>query len=240
VRFAAQAALLAVAILSVLAGWEAQAFATGLNGVQVASGILAIGAILIGYQQWQTVRIELSIDKFYERLTLSNRRLDDSVAARNMLRSSPLDTVEEQEERNRYERAMYVYAELDNLEYVIEKYYRGLMDPGVALRSLHLFRGRCEYANFRGAALYLASVASYNESTLHLVRRLCDDAVKDSPLTNADAVPQSLSSETVRKSVGLWSRLLRAPLSGPLRLQEAATVNDPSEDDRRLKSGSEE
>ena len=45
-----------------------------LAGTDVATTILALGALVVGYQQWREAREEASMEKYYERLDIANRR----------------------------------------------------------------------------------------------------------------------------------------------------------------------
>lgn len=68
------------------------AVATGLifqflgnaDGANFAIMIITLGAFILAYQQWDEAKNETSIDKYYERLDLTNSRLNDWSAARAM------------------------------------------------------------------------------------------------------------------------------------------------------------
>jgi hypothetical protein len=64
-----------------------------------------------------------------------------------------------------FRKSMYVYIELDNLEYLIEKYHLGFLRNTTALRGLLTFKTRCCSAEFRNLALKLAHTGGYNADT---------------------------------------------------------------------------
>jgi hypothetical protein len=74
----------------------------------VAVAVVALGTVGVAHQHRRAARHEASLDKLYERLALANDRLE---------RVS--DTA----------RSIYIFTELDNLEYVIEKYKLGYIIP---------------------------------------------------------------------------------------------------------------
>src|SRR5688572_17956322 len=49
-----------------------------LKGTDVALAVTALGALLLGYQQWREARHEISMDKYYERLEIANDRREKS------------------------------------------------------------------------------------------------------------------------------------------------------------------
>lgn len=124
------------------------------KGATIAAAVLALGAFIVGYHQWRAARRETSMDKFYERLKTANDRLAELKA-------------------DKFE--MYVYAELDNLEYVIEKYRLGYMGPDQALRGLETFRSRLEGdrgAAFAGKVKQVLGKVGYSTSTQNIVRQI--------------------------------------------------------------------
>jgi hypothetical protein len=48
----------------------------------LATGIFGLGALLLGLQQFRLARNEVSLDKFYDRLDITNRRLEECQHAR--------------------------------------------------------------------------------------------------------------------------------------------------------------
>jgi hypothetical protein len=77
-----------------------------------------------------------------------------------------------------YDIAMYVYVEMDNLEYVIEKYIRGFMEPRDALRGLNCFKSRCVSSEFRRLACQQVEIAGYKPMTIDIVNKVCEVVVK--------------------------------------------------------------
>ena len=125
----------ALALLRVMPAANAQGDTNPFALVTVGA---AIAGALLAYQQWWAARTEVAFDKFYERLNYANQRFMEWPAARAMMiRTAPGD-----------EREMYVYTELDNLEYAVEKYRIGFMGPDTALRAVHTFEYRCKEPRF--------------------------------------------------------------------------------------------
>jgi hypothetical protein len=133
---------------------------SSLNGANAATAVLGIGAFLVGYSQWRIARHEISMEHYYERLETANE-------ARKCLRDEqhkidPMD--------------MYIFVELDNLEYVLQKYKLGYMTPEQAWRGVKTFRSRLSgVVGFRERLREfpdLVKFAGYHYDTERLVQRL--------------------------------------------------------------------
>jgi len=110
----------------------------------IVTAVIGLGALVLGFQQWCAARNEISLDKFYERLEVTNRRLDERKEVRVFAGPwGPEGSQDQQDEDAIYHRAMYAYRELDNLEYAIAKYELGYMSSENAFRSLRTFQARC-------------------------------------------------------------------------------------------------
>ena len=132
---------------------------------------IAIAAAFFGYFQFLDVRQENSVDRFYERLRVTNQRLDSYPATWKLIgpiydvekaktavwrvsdnkgdasgrpeAAKPIDLESSGDNVHLYACHMYVYSELDNLEYAYVKYRAGHMSAEQFARSIRLFRGRC-------------------------------------------------------------------------------------------------
>jgi hypothetical protein len=145
-----------------------------------ATAVVTIFVFVLAYYQWRSSRYEKAMEDFYSRLGLANRRRE-RLALISKLMGHPWDL----KGANEYSEAlcgdddhhwsMYVYAELDNLEYVVEKYNLGYMQARHALRGLRTFYQRCARPAFRYRALKCARCMAYNESTVQVVRKVCED-----------------------------------------------------------------
>lgn len=108
--------------------------------------VLALIGFSLTYLQWRAGRHEASFERYYDRLDLANRKFD---AARiEELKDAPT-----KEDLKRHLYTMFVFAELDNLEYVLEKYKLGYVRQGLAERAVRAFRSRCADARFCQEAL---------------------------------------------------------------------------------------
>jgi hypothetical protein len=178
----------------------------GPKGTDVATAIAALVAFAFGYQQWRSARHEKAMEDFYSRLTLANQKREGAKLVSLLLKhpwelkgvnGDPLFLRGYKD----HQWSMYVYSELDNLEYVVEKYYLGYMKPRHALRGLRTFYERCLRQCFRDRALQCVRFMGYNESTIKVVEQVCDDIEKWQP-------PQSQATGSVLKwplgKAALW------------------------------------
>ena len=123
-----------------------------------ATALFALGAFIVGYHQWRAARRESSMDQYYSRLHIANQQLAVLEGVR------PLD--------------MYVFSELDNLEYVIEKYRLGYMDARQALRGLETFQRRLyglKGSEFAAFAEVTVARSGYNATTRRVVQQVVAD-----------------------------------------------------------------
>lgn len=130
---------------------------TASKGATVAAAVLALGAFIVGYHQWRAARRETSMDRFYDRLDIANRRL------------ATLEGIDPFH--------MYVFSELDNLEYVIEKYRLGYMSPEQALRGLRTFQSRIKGSNGQEFAEFAEETldkSAYSPNTCHVVKTVIE------------------------------------------------------------------
>jgi hypothetical protein len=140
----------------ILIGLGALAVALKYRNVALLGATFAGGALLVTYFEWMLGRRESSMDKFFERLELANKQRDEVEHG-----SLKMD-----------EFHGYVFAELDNLEYVIERYRFGYMSPSLALRAVRTFGGRFGIQGFDEVVGRLALWGSYSPRTCIVVRKL--------------------------------------------------------------------
>lgn len=148
------------------------------GSANAATALAALGAFFFGYRQWRSSRYEKSMEDFYSRLNLANQRRENTELVCRLLRHTwELKGVREAPpslcECDDHQWSMYVYAELDNLEYVVEKYNLGYMQPRHALRGLRTFYERCLRQCFRDRAWRCVRFYAYNDSTIQVVEKVC-------------------------------------------------------------------
>jgi|GEM_PF-5137715 len=146
----------------------------GIKGQDAATAVFAIGSFLLAFQQWDAARYEASLDKYYERLDLSNTRFEK------------LDDVDGY--------IMYIFMEIDNLEYIIEKYKWAYVSKVQAFRALKTFYAHCRDINQKNQhgviesmndlAEYWVEKAGYMNSTTSVIKKVCTHikAVRGNPL----------------------------------------------------------
>jgi hypothetical protein len=136
----------------------------GLNGAAVGALVITLGGAFVTYQQWRAARYEAALDKFYDKLEIANRRRE---ALKDEGKVDPFD--------------MYIFTELDNLEYTLEKYKLGYVMLAQLCRSLEMFRRRCEgIKGFADGASDLVSRAAYHPTTEAIVRDICSERNRNS------------------------------------------------------------
>lgn len=131
-----------------------------------AALVVAITGGFIGFNEWRSCRYENSIEKFYERLAESNKTLMDPSVSRLIF---------EADEVCESKAIMYVYGELDNLDYVIQKYRNWLMNAQQTQRGLTTFQERLVKTNFMK---YLDTHCSKNLGYCHTLWEVVENLRK--------------------------------------------------------------
>jgi hypothetical protein len=97
-------------------------------------------AFAIGLVQWRRARYESSFEKYYDRLKLANDRFDEA-------RKSKLKCPANPSELQNHLYSMFVFSELDNLEYILEKQGLRYVHRDLVNRTLGHFWARCRDPN---------------------------------------------------------------------------------------------
>ena len=145
-----------------------------------AQDVIAFDALLFtaaassfALYQWLDARQEISNERFYERLHVTNSRYLGHPAARELVNhfwvgiSGP--STDRHVRRSDFEKTYYVYLEIDNIEYMIERYRKGYVDEELLRRALRTFISRCESREFVQLAKVLGKRAGYTGKTLDAI-----------------------------------------------------------------------
>jgi hypothetical protein len=125
------------------------------KGMSVVVALVAVGAAGL---QWRAARQEISLDKYYDRLDAVNKRLEQI--------DGPGEGV------SKYD--MYVFTQLDLLEYVSGKYRLSYLNRSLAERALRAFASACEDPPFHGRVqVLLRRSRGYEETTRDIVKNVC-------------------------------------------------------------------
>jgi hypothetical protein len=162
--------LVMAAILTILLGLSFEWPEQLLSGLSL---IIALIAFAFGYLQWRAGRHEVSFDRYYDKLELANKWYNDWQL--ELRRSDP-------EELQDHLKHMFIFAELDKLEYILEKFKLGYVRQDLVERAIRAFRARCEAsADFRQAVQKLIEdqerqekYTSYHKSTREAVRYITE------------------------------------------------------------------
>jgi hypothetical protein len=111
----------------------------------VASAVSGALVLVLGYLQWREIQHETSYDRYYDRLAGVNDRFNayrvDALADDDAERRSHLNT-------------MFIFGELDVLEYMLGKRRLGYVRAELAERAIRSFRSRCADPQFCTDVLY--------------------------------------------------------------------------------------
>lgn len=143
--------------------------AEGERLLSALSPVATMGLLIAGLWQWRGARQEISMDKYYERLEISNQWWKASPSVRSVMSGST-------QEFEDPDMTMYVCLEIDNLEYMIEKYRIGYVDDEQACRGLKAFQVRCLHSlEFKSIARRRVHLGDYTPRTTKVVCKVCDE-----------------------------------------------------------------
>ncbi len=143
------------------------------TAVQAGVFATALLALLIGLSQWRAARDEVSLDTIYQRMEETNKLLDGWEEVWHF--AGPWPTIKGLDKKSNYRHVMYVYRELDNFEYAVEKYRIGLMEPQTAHRVLRTFQARCKESDlFCCLALKCVNTLGYSQETQQIVEKVVE------------------------------------------------------------------
>jgi hypothetical protein len=179
-RLAQRWVILGVTLAVCVAFAVAYASLPAEDRAEILATVAVVAVALFGYWQWREGRHEAAIDQFYDRMHWANEIVVDSFRV-GLARSERVIEI--------LDRAC-VYAELDNLEYSLEKYRLGYMRPELAARALRTFQDRCkrgktsvsddhfctEVRRIIGVARCVEEDFSYNDLTLRVAEWALEDA----------------------------------------------------------------
>jgi hypothetical protein len=117
-------------------------------------GAVVFFGIGYGFVQWNAARHEVTFDKYYERIDMGNERINDRRLAQ--YQGNKEATVD-------HYFNMLVFAEIDNLEYVLGKYRLGFVNFELTNRSIRTFRAQCDDVAFREKVLFWLGVTDQEQ-----------------------------------------------------------------------------
>ncbi|TIL42788.1 hypothetical protein [Mesorhizobium sp.] len=104
------------------------------DAILKALAAAAAGAtFLLSYAQWRLARHEVSFDKYYDRIDIVNQAISNSQLKEELGDAGYRDHL----------RNMRVFAQLDNLEYILGKYKLNFVELDLVDRAVQTFRSDC-------------------------------------------------------------------------------------------------
>ncbi len=139
---------------------------------------LAFGALLLALHQWNLARQNASLTEVFERRRDTNAELVDNEGMRILVEAAMPDGAIA--DPPSFLKAMFVFAELDNLEFHYEKYRKGFITNEVAIRACEIFLSRCKGQMFRALAQSLVGnkYGRYREEFRRVVNKIADAAMQ--------------------------------------------------------------
>jgi hypothetical protein len=109
---------------------------------KIAATVTALITFLLTYAQWRAARHEISLDKYYDRLHLANERFN----------AHRLEELKNDEAgKISHLQTMFIFYQLDLLEYMLETLKLGYVHPVLAERTIRAFTAWCENEGTRAS-----------------------------------------------------------------------------------------
>lgn len=141
----------------------------GMQVKALATPLVTVAALLLAYHQWKHLRNEVSIAGSLGRLDIVNdylRSSESHTTIKHFFGIEPTwdDGIGIHQE---WDQRMYVFMELNNLQYGLEKYRLGYSSAYQAMRVVDVFAARCKSEIFLNLAQQLVSpkAGSYTHET---------------------------------------------------------------------------
>lgn len=157
----------------------------GTNNLIVAIGNLIVAmSILLGISKWHT-SLEQDAMKQYEGEIAEGNVAGTPDAVRAMMKHlyQPPDG-----ESQNYDKSRYVYVQLDNLEYALERYMQGFASAYTTSRAVMTFASRCVSKEFGCRALRQVTDASYSQVVTRVVKAVVSRVPADERIDPVDAL----------------------------------------------------
>lgn len=153
-------------------------FTTAAN---LATFWVVVMGFWIGYRRWALAEENRNVDDTIRRKELANKMMVDNASVLLPYVGDVFDIETEYAEtlvtdRDRIKVQMYVFTEIDNLEFVFDKLKVGLLQDRQALRAIKIFLARCENKNFERMTRTLIRKGRYNYDFVQCVQSLLDVA----------------------------------------------------------------
>lgn len=150
-----------------------------------AANVGTFAAVLIGfwigYRRWALAERNRNVDDTIRRKELANKMLVDNASVLLPYVGDVFEIETEYADTlmtdcDRVKVQMYVFTEIDNLEFVFDKVNAGLLEDKQALRAIKIFLARCENKNFERMSRTLVQKGRYNYDFVNCIRSLSDVA----------------------------------------------------------------
>lgn len=165
-RLPVLAFLVLAAVVVSAAWWAGPTLAERKLQLDVGNLVIALGLVMAAIQ-WRASLEQQAMEKYEREIAAGNETADESEGIHEMMAHHypPLSG----EAKPDYARARYVYLQLDNLEYALERYMEGLASAYTTARAVMTFENRCVSPEFRLRARSQVRAASYSPIVIKTV-----------------------------------------------------------------------
>jgi hypothetical protein len=125
-------------------------------------------SILLGISKWHTSLEQDAMKQYEQEIAEGNKA--EVVAVREMM-AHLYKEISESIPRD-YQKSHYVYVQLDNLEYALERYLQGIASAYTTARAVMTFASRCVSPEFLERCHHQVADASYSPVVHRVVQRL--------------------------------------------------------------------
>jgi hypothetical protein len=129
--------------------------------------VLTAAGLVLTASQWHASLEQEAMKKYESEIATANKA-EEPASVRKMMSRLYAGAQTDGD----FEKIEYVYVELDNLEFALERYRLGFASAYTTSRAVMTFLNRCETPEFRTLAWQQVRLASYTPVVVEAVRRM--------------------------------------------------------------------
>jgi hypothetical protein len=159
--------LLVIGLILEGAFWLFNLVSVAHRELALRSLLFPILAVVAGYQNWRRSRINSTVDDALKRRDMANAQITNNPEllrpyVGSALLDSPNAPATDRDNSMETKIDMYIYNEIDNLEFVFDKANHNLIDDVFIMRAIKIFIARNENPLFRSRSVVLLTKGRYN------------------------------------------------------------------------------
>jgi len=141
------------------------------NGLKIEAATVIVAATAVfAILQWRVSLEKDALEKYQTEIKEANESKLKWPGVKEMMAEHYLK--EDSTNPREYQQSLYVYNQLDSLEFALERYLQGFTSAYTAFRSVITFQGKCTAAQFRSRVEKLFVEGSYSPPVRSVIKEV--------------------------------------------------------------------